>query len=107
MNEVLLISGMAAVTLLIRYPMLALVSRVTLPEQVIRGLRFVPVAVLTAIIVPAITMPAGKIDVSPSNAYLWVGIVSAFIAWRTRSLLVTIVAGMAIFLIWRAIIGGA
>src|SRR5207302_6158295 len=52
-NEVLLIAGMALVTLAIRYPLLALVGKVSLPEPVLRALKYVPPAVLTAIIVPA------------------------------------------------------
>jgi branched-subunit amino acid transport protein len=107
MNEMIVVGGMAAVTLLIRYPMMALVSRVALPEQVVRALRFVPVAVLTAIILPAIVMPTGEAEIAPSNAYLWAGIISALIAWRTRNLLIVIVAGMTAFFIWRAVFGGA
>lgn len=107
MNEVIVIGGMAAVTLLIRYPMMALVSRVTLPEALIRALRFVPVAVLTAIIVPAVVVPeTGPQGIAFSNAYLWAGLISVGIAWRTRNLLATIVLGMAIFFIWRALFGG-
>ena len=55
--DVVVIGGMAAVTFLIRYPVLAIVSRVELPEQAIRALRYVPVAVLTAIIVPGVAAP--------------------------------------------------
>ena len=106
MNEVFVISGMAAVTLLVRYPVMAVVSRVQLPEAVIRALRYVPIAVLTAIIVPSIVAPTGVSDYGLSNAYLWVGIIAALIAWRMRNLLLTIVAGMAIFFLWRAIFGG-
>jgi branched-subunit amino acid transport protein len=106
MKEVLVIGGMAAVTFLIRYPVMAVVSRVQLPEPAIRALRYVPVAVLTAITVPAIVVPSGVPDFALSNAYLWAGIIAALIAWRTRNLLITIVAGMAIFFLWRAIFGG-
>lgn len=106
MNEVVVVGGMAAVTLLIRYPLLAIVSRVTLPDAVVRALRFVPVAVLTAIIVPSIVAPDGRPSVALSNAYLWAGILSALIAWRTRNLLATIVVGMVIFFAWRAVFGG-
>lgn len=105
MNDVLIIGGMAAVTLLIRYPILAVISRVRLPDSAIKALRFVPVAVLTAIIVPEMLAPADRIDLALSNAYLYAGILAAVIAWRTRNLLATIVIGMAIFLLWRAVFG--
>ncbi|MBL8146592.1 MAG: AzlD domain-containing protein [Anaerolineae bacterium] len=105
MNELLLVAGMAAVTLGIRYPVLVLVGKIPLPESVFRALRYVPPAVLTAIIVPAVLMPAGTVDVSPTNAYLVAGIVSALVAWRTKSLLLTIIIGMAVMLIWSAVVG--
>ena len=105
MNELLLVAGMAAVTFAIRYPVLVLVGKIPLPESVFRALRYVPPAVLTAIIVPAVLMPKGTVDVSPTNAYLVAGIVSALVAWRTKSLLLTIIIGMAVMLIWQALIG--
>lgn len=107
MNELLLVAGMAAVTFAIRYPVLVLVGRIPLPEAVFRALRYVPPAVLTAIIVPAVLMPnpEGTIELSLTNAYLVAGIVSALVAWRTKSLLLTIIIGMAVMLIWQALIG--
>lgn len=105
MNEVLLIVGMALVTFIVRYPMIALVGRIPLPETLIRALRYVPVAVLTAIIVPTALMPQGELDVSLSNAYLYGAVAAGLIAWRTRNLLLTIALGMIVFLIWRAVLG--
>ncbi len=107
MNEILLILGMAAVTFGVRYPPLALVGRINLSPGVVRALRYVPVAVLTAITVPVVLMPHGQVDVSLSNAYMVAGVVSGFIAWRTKNLLLTIVIGMALFFIWRGVMGAA
>jgi branched-subunit amino acid transport protein len=104
MNEVLLIAGMALVTFLIRYPALAILGRVSLPDALIRALRYVPVAVLTAIIVPLMLMPDGTLDLRLSNAFLVAGIASVIIAWRSKNLLLTIVLGMVIFLVWRALV---
>lgn len=105
MNELLLILGMALVTFGVRYPMLAIVGRLQLPDPVLRALRYVPVAVLTAITVPAMLMPEGNIDIRPDNTYLVGGIIAALVAWRTKNLLLTIVVGMASFLLWRAVVG--
>jgi branched-subunit amino acid transport protein len=106
MNEFLLIVGMAAVTFGVRYPVLVLVGKIPLPDRVFRALRYVPPAVLAAIIVPSVLMPTGEIDVRPTNSYLIAGIISALIAWRTKNLLLTIVLGMGVFLVWRFIIVG-
>jgi len=106
MNEVLLVVGMALVTFAVRYPVLVLVGKIPLPDRVFRALRYVPPAVLTAIIVPAVLIPDNKtVDFSPTNSYLVAGVISALIAWRTKNLLLTIVLGMAVFLVWRVVVG--
>ena len=99
--EMVLVAGMFLVTFGVRYPVLALVSRVTLPPAVLGALKFIPPAVLTAIIVPAVLQPQGQLDVSLHNAYLIAAVAAALISWRTKNLLLTIVLGMAIFLGWR------
>lgn len=100
-GEILLVAGMALVTFLVRYPVLALVSRITLPQVMLDGMKFIPPAVLAAIIAPAMFMPTGSLDLSLSNAYLVAGLAAGLIAWRAHNLLATIVLGMAIFLFWR------
>lgn len=106
MNEALLILGMTLVTFGVRYPPLALVGRLNLPPMVIRALRYVPVAVLTAIIVPAMLMPSGAVNTGFDNAYLYAGIIAALIAWRTKNLLLTIGLGMLVFLLWQWLVTG-
>jgi branched-subunit amino acid transport protein len=104
MNEAALIAGMAAVTFAVRYPVLALLGKIELPPLVLRALRYVPAAVLTAIVVPAVLMPAGdRLEISPANAYLVAGIIAALVSWRSKSLLLTIIAGMAAFFAWRTL----
>lgn len=104
MNWIILIVGMTLVTFGVRYLPLALVSRMQLPPLAIKALRYVPVAVLTAITVPIMLMPAGTMELTFRNSYLVSGIVALLVAWRTRSLLLTIVIGMAFFLLWRQLI---
>jgi branched-subunit amino acid transport protein len=99
--EVLMVAGMMAVTFGVRYPVLALVSRLSLPPVVLNALKFIPPAVLTAIVVPAVLMPAGAVDLSFANAYLVAALAGALLAWRSKNLLLTIVLGMGIFLAWR------
>ena len=104
-EEIILIFGMFLVTFLARYPLLVLVGRIQLPERVFRALRYVPVAVLTAISVPAALMPQGTINIAISNTYLYASIAAALIAWYTKNLLYTIGGGMLVFLLWRVLIG--
>ncbi len=105
MSEPLLIAGMAVVTFAARYPLLALVGRLELPEPVVRALRFVPTAVLVAITVPAALMPQGALDISIHNAYLVGALVAVAVAWRSHNLLLTMGAGMTVFVLWRAFVG--
>ncbi len=106
MNEVLMIVGMVLVTFAVRYPVLVLISKIPMPERVFRALRYVPPSVLAAIIVPSLLFPNGAaLSISPTNAHLVAGIASVLIAWRTKNLLLTIVLGMGIFLILRALLG--
>lgn len=106
MSEFLLIVGMALVTFAVRYPVMVLVGKIPLPDNVFRALRYVPPSVLAAIIVPSVLMPDGaRVEVSPTNSYLVAAIVSALVAWRTKNLLLTIVLGMATLLAYRALLG--
>lgn len=80
---------------------LALVSRVTLPAGMVDALKFIPLAVLTAIIVPAVLAPTGRLAVELANPYLIAALASCWVAWRARHLLLTIVVGMAVWWGWQ------
>ena len=103
-NELLLILGMAVVTFATRYPVLAWFSTRPLPERFKTALAFVPAAVLTAIIAPAVLAPNGSVQISLSNAALFAGFAAVLISWRTKNLLATIVGGMALYWLWGALI---
>lgn len=78
----------------IRLAFIVLSDRIRLPVVVQRGLRFVPVAILTAITVPALALPAGTLALTASNARLWAGLVAILVAWRTRNIGLTLALGM-------------
>jgi branched-subunit amino acid transport protein len=104
MNEVLLIGGMAIVTFLIRYPVLAFSGRLKLPPQFVQVLGYVPPTVLTAIVVPAVLMPANAIDLSHTNARLVGAIVAVLIGFWRQNLLLTIGGGMLAFFGWQGLL---
>lgn len=105
LNEALLIGGMALVTIAIRYPVLALLGKVNLPAPIFRALRFVPPAVLTAIILPIIVFNSdGNLDLHAANPHLVAGLVAVVIAWRTKNLLLTIVLGMLALWGWQLLV---
>ncbi|MGQ0569286.1 MAG: AzlD domain-containing protein [Armatimonadota bacterium] len=92
----LLIAGMGLITYALRLSVIALLGRLEMPAIVLRALRFVPVAVLSAIIAPEVLAPGGALDMSLGNARVPAAIVAAVIAWRTRNVFATIGAGMAV-----------
>lgn len=100
-QEALLILGMMAVTFGVRYPILSLSGRVKLPKLLIKALGFVPVAVLSAIAVPMMLAPDGDLAIGMHNEYLVAGVASVLIVLVSRQLLLTIILGMALFLILR------
>jgi branched-subunit amino acid transport protein len=102
MSEYLLLIGMFVVTFGVRYPVLALTRMIQLPEIVTQGLKYVPPAVLMAIIAPAVLIPGENgIELDLSNAFLFASLIAALVSWRTKNLLLTILIGMGTFLIWR------
>ena len=103
-QEIVLIAGMVAVTFAARYVPLALAGRLRLPRALEAALRFVPVAVLTAITVPAVLMPQGTLQVQVGNPYLFGSLAAILVAWLTRRLLPTIAGGMAVFLFWKLVV---
>ncbi len=104
-SEMWLVLGMALATFATRYPMLALVSKIELPAGLRSALKFIPPAVLTAIILPALLAPnGGPLDYGYTNPYWLAGLVCIVVAWRTHNLLLTLALGMLTFWGWRAVL---
>jgi branched-subunit amino acid transport protein len=105
-RELTLIAGMTAVTFLVRYGFFALGERVAFPPMVKRALRYVPAAVLTAIVVPMVLLPDGvHWQLTWRNAWFLGALATGLIAWRFNHLLAAIGGGMAVFFLFRLIIG--
>lgn len=100
-SELRLILGMFLVTFGVRYVPLVLSGRITFSKKLERALRFVPVAVLTAITVPMVITPGGEWQLSASNPYLVAAVVTIVVAAWRKNLLLTIVVGLVVFFLWR------
>jgi branched-subunit amino acid transport protein len=81
-----------------------LLGRIEIPLVVQQALRFVPPAVLTAIVVPELLYRNGQIDVSLTNLRLLAGLIAIVVAWRTKNALLTIGAGMIALWVLSAIV---
>jgi branched-subunit amino acid transport protein len=82
-----------------RFIFIYLLGRFEVPETMRRALRFVPPAVLTAIVVPELLIRSGQMDVSLTNFRLLAGVMAVLVAWKTRNTLLTIVGGMLTLLL--------
>lgn len=82
-------------TFAIRLSFIAAEGKWTIPRWFRALLPFVPVATLTALIVPDLLMPQGTLWLSWSNSRLLAGLVAITIAATTRSVLWTLIGGFA------------
>ena len=91
-------------TLSIRLSFIVFMGKAQISPLLQQALRFVPVAVLSALIAPALFLPKGELDLSPWNARLIAGIIAIIVAWRTKNVLLTIAVGMASLLLLQALL---
>jgi len=82
-----------------RFVFIYLLGRFEVPETMRSALRFVPPAVLTAIVVPELFIRSGRVDASLTNFRLLAGIVAVLLAWKTKNTILTIVGGMLALLL--------
>ena len=97
MTDILLIAAMAIVTFIPRYLPFAFSERIRLPVLLQECLQFVPVAVLTVIIVQSGFFQKGELHLSGGNPYLWATLCAFVMARLQKNMLLTIVSGMAAF----------
>lgn len=101
--ETLTVGGMMLATFTIRYFMFGASSRITLSPSLLNALRYVPPAVLTAIVVPEVLLSDSALNLSLTNARLVGAIAAILTSLLTRNLLLTIVFGMVAFFGWQSL----
>lgn len=118
----LTIVGMAVVTYLPRLlPLMILTRNRASPDQqdghsaaaesknlsplVEAWLRYVPVAVLAAMLLPSLLVAEGRAHLAWDNLYLWAALPTLGVAWKTRSLFAAVLTGMAVVALARLWIG--
>lgn len=96
---------MAIANFAVRYPPIAIVSRVDLPEPVMRWFGFIPSAVMGALVAGEVLRPEGALLITPGSPYIIAAIPTALVYHLTRSFLGATVSGMVVFVIARGIVG--
>ena len=88
---VLVIGG---ITYAIRLSCIGLLGQKDMPALLLKALRFVPITVLPAIIMPELFLRNNTLALSIQNPRWMAGMLAAIVAWRTRNVLLTIAVGM-------------
>lgn len=101
----LTILGMAVVTYVPRLLPAWLLSSRTLPRWLVVWLRHVPVAVLAAMLFPALATRSGQIHIGPRNFFLLAAFPTLLVAWKTRSLFGSVIVGVAVVAVARYLVG--
>ena len=100
------IAGMALLNFAIRFPPIAIVSRVSVPAPILRWLSFIPISVMGALVALEVLRPDGTLIPPATSPYVFAAIATALIYRITRSFLGATLAGMALFVLFRSLLGG-
>ena len=92
----LVMVGMLVVTYLPRLLPVLLFSSRDLPPLVITWLRYVPAAVLAAMLLPSLVLVDNQLDLRINNIFLWAAIPTFFVALKTKSLFGSVIIGMMV-----------
>jgi branched-subunit amino acid transport protein len=97
--------GMLLVTYLPRLLPVWFFSERPLPPLVVAWLRYVPVAVLSAMLLPSLILVEERVTLTPDNLFLWAAIPTFLIAGKTRSLFAAVLVGMVLIAGARSVMG--
>ena len=100
----LMVIGMALVTYIPRMLPVTLLSRIKIPDLLIRILKFVGPAILASLLAPAIFISDGAVNISFNNIYLLAALPTFLTAYLTKSIFTTVFLGMFYLYIFTTII---
>lgn len=83
-------------TFIMRVSFFELYGRWRMPTLLSRALVYVPASVLAALVLPAVVYPGGQSGFVFDNPQIPAAIIAAWVAWRTRSTVLTLASGMAV-----------
>ncbi len=92
------IVGLAVVTVVARSFFFISSHAWQLPHWAQRGLQYAPIAALSAVVIPEIITVQGELVSSWQDARLYAAVVGGVAYFWRRDVLITIVAGMAVYL---------
>jgi len=99
-----MITGMTLVTFIPRFLPMAILSKLEIPEIVIRWLKYIPAAILASLLAPGILMDDGRLALSLHNIYLLAALPTFLVAIYKKNIFLTVVVGMIAVVILKAFI---
>jgi branched-subunit amino acid transport protein len=99
------IAGLACMTVLTRCFFFILDRPWSLPEWAHRALHYAPVAALAGVVVPEVVMSQGHVVGSWLDARLFAALLGAAVYYWRKSVLATLLAGMALYLPLHLVMG--
>jgi branched-subunit amino acid transport protein len=97
----LTILGMMVVTYLPRVLPVWYLSSRSLPPLLTSWLRYVPVSVMAAMVLPSLVIQDQQISVGLDNVFLLAAFPTLLVAWRTKSLFGAVLSGMLVVALMR------
>ena len=95
------IIGMSIITLLIKIIPALLVSNYKIPGFLNKILEFVPIAVLSSMVIQFIIIDNGEINLSHTNELIWASMPTLLVAILFKSLFITIIVGLLSIIVLR------
>ncbi len=96
-SYLILVIGMGIVTFIPRWVPLFFLSKQQLPSWLIEWLELIPVAILSALLAPALLTKGAPRAFDPLSVEMLVAIPTFIVAWFTKSLGGTLVIGMLLY----------
>lgn len=97
------ILGMGLITLACRFLPFGVMGRIQLSSAVVAWMRYLPVAVLSAVVIPQILLAQGDVCFGPVSRPLVASLFTVGVAALTRNLLAGVTIGVACIALLRAI----
>ena len=100
----LAIVAVGALTFVTRLSFILILGQREISPRLRQVLRFVPPAVMCALIFPQLMLPNGILEISIGNERLIAGIIAAMVAWLTKNVVATIAIGMVVLVLLQTIL---
>ena len=102
---VMTVALMSLVTLLLRAAPLTFLARFQFPDVVRKSLEYIPVSILSVMLVSEVFVKKGQIQINLVDPSLWAALFTFFVAFTTRNFILTVILGILSSALLKLVIG--